>query len=59
MFPSFALYERAISLQERWRFTFYDSLIIAAALEASCEVLYTEDLQDGQEIESLTIVDPF
>lgn len=59
VFPSFALYERAISIQERWRFGFYDSLIVATALESDCEVLYSEDLQDGQEVESLRIVNPF
>ena len=37
----------------------YDSLVIAAALDAGCTRLYTEDLQDGQRIESLTIENPF
>ena len=59
VFPSLSLYEAAVSLHERWRLGFYDSLIVAAALEAKCRVLYSEDLQDGQEIESLTIVNPF
>ena len=35
------------------------SLIVAAALEAGCTRLYTEDLQDGQRIGPLTIVNPF
>ena len=56
---SVALYEHAISLQRRWRFGFYDSLIVAAALEAGCKTLYSEDLQHGQEVESLEIVSPF
>jgi predicted nucleic acid-binding protein len=59
IFSSLGLYEHAISLQTRWRFGFYDSLIVAAALEAGCKTLYTEDLQDGQEVESLRIVNPF
>jgi predicted nucleic acid-binding protein len=33
-------------------------LILAAALEAGCTVLYSEDMQDGQQIESLTIRNP-
>jgi predicted nucleic acid-binding protein len=33
--------------------------VIAAALEARCKILYTEDLQDGQKIEGLTIQNPF
>jgi predicted nucleic acid-binding protein len=59
VFSSLALYEHAISLQRRWRFSFYDSLIVAAALEAGCKTLYSENLQDGQEVESLTITSPF
>jgi predicted nucleic acid-binding protein len=59
VFPSIALYQRAIGLSERWRYGFYDSLIIGSALEAECSILYSEDLQDRQKIESLTIVNPF
>ncbi len=59
VFPSISLYETALSLHRRWRFSFYDSLIVAAALESNCNVLYSEDLPDGQEIESLTVVNPF
>jgi predicted nucleic acid-binding protein len=59
VFSSLALYEHAISLQRRWRFSFYDSLIVAGALEAGCKTLYSEDLQDGQEVESLRITNPF
>lgn len=59
IFPTIALYERALGICERWRFGFYDCLIVSAALEADCELLYSEDLQNGQKIETLTIVDPF
>ena len=59
VFPTISLYETALSIHRRWRFSFYDSLIVAAALESNCRVLYSEDLQDGQEIESLTVVNPF
>jgi predicted nucleic acid-binding protein len=57
--PSRALYDRALDLQARYRYGFYDSLIIAAALDAGCTRLYSEDLQDGQRIEGLTIKNPF
>lgn len=57
--PSPALYRRALEVQARYRYSFYDSLIIAAALDAGCTRLYTEDLQDGQKIEGLTIENPF
>ena len=57
--PSQALYARALDLQERYQFSFYDSLIIAAALEAGCTRLLSEDLQHGQRIEGLMIENPF
>jgi predicted nucleic acid-binding protein len=53
------LYHRALGIRARWRYGFYDSLVIAAALAAGCTRLLSEDLQHGQRIESLTIVDPF
>lgn len=56
---SLSLYRRALDLQTRYRYGFYDSLIIAAALDAGCTLLYSEDLQDGQRIEGLTIRNPF
>jgi predicted nucleic acid-binding protein len=57
--PSQRLYERALSLKSRYGYDFYDTLIIAAALEASCTRLLSEDLHDGQRIEGLTIRNPF
>ncbi len=57
--PSPALYARALALQERHTFSFYDSLIVAAALEAGCRRLLTEDLQHDQQIDGLTIQNPF
>ena len=57
--PTVALYHSAISLQSRYRFSFYDSLIVAAALEAGCTRLYSEDLQHDQQIQRLTITNPF
>ena len=59
VWPGIPLYHRALEIAERWRHSFYDSLIIAAALEAGCPTLYSEDLQHGQNIGDLTIVNPF
>jgi predicted nucleic acid-binding protein len=56
---SISIYRRALDLQVRYRYGFYDSLIVAAALDAGCTRLYSEDLQDGQRIEGLTIENPF
>jgi predicted nucleic acid-binding protein len=57
--PTRALYERALDVHGRYGYSFYDSLIIAAALQAGCARLYSEDLQHGQRIEGLTIENPF
>ena len=57
--PSQKLYSEAIALQRRLRLSFYDSLIVAAALEAGCKRLLTDDMQDGQRIEGLRIENPF
>lgn len=56
---SVGLYRRSLDLQQRWQFSFYDSLIVAAALESGCTRLLSEDLQHGQRIESLVIENPF
>jgi len=56
---SAGLYHRALDVQQRWRFGFYDSLIVAAALSAGCTQLLSEDLQDGQRIEGLVVKNPF
>jgi predicted nucleic acid-binding protein len=49
----------ALRICERYGYSFYDGLILAAALEARCAILYTEDLQHSQTIEGLRIVNPF
>ena len=56
---SLLLYHSSLEIHARYGFSYYDSLIVAAALEAGCTRLYTEDLQHGQQIQRLTIVDPF
>jgi predicted nucleic acid-binding protein len=53
-------HERAVGIAERYGYRIYDSLIVASALEAKCDLLYSEDLQDGQVIErKLTSRNPF
>lgn len=53
------LHEAALRLARDRGFAFYDSLIVAAAQHAGCQVLYSEDMQDGQTIQGLTIRNPF
>lgn len=50
----------ASDLRSRYGFSFWDGLIAASALAAKAEILYSEDMQDGLEIENkLKIVNPF
>jgi predicted nucleic acid-binding protein len=53
-------HDDALAIARRYGFSIYDSLIIAAAISAKCEVLYSEDLQSGQQLGGdLTIINPF
>jgi len=56
---SIDLYQDALDIQDRWKFGFYDSLILAASLAGDCNVLFTEDLQHGQKVRGITIINPF
>jgi predicted nucleic acid-binding protein len=54
------IHQAARAIAEKDGFNIYDALVIAAALEAGCDVLYSEDFQDGQRIEGkLTMRNPF
>ncbi len=57
--PTLGLYRRSLAIQSGYGLSFYDSLIVAAALEAECTRLYTEDMQHGQKIDGLVIENPF
>ena len=57
--PSVALLGQALALRHESSYSFYDSLIIAAALQFGCKTLYSEDMQHGQSIAGLKIVNPF
>lgn len=54
-----SLLSAAWDIEDRYDFSFWDSLIVAAARRLDCGYLLTEDLQHGQEVEELKIVDPF
>lgn len=54
------LHEAARTIAEKHGYGIYDALVIAAALEANCSILYSEDLQHGQRINNhLSIRNPF
>ena len=57
--PSEELFRRALDIQSRYRYGYHDALNIASALEAGCVGLLTERLSHGQNIEGLTIENPF
>jgi predicted nucleic acid-binding protein len=53
-------HDAALRIAQQYGYHIYDALVAAAALEANCEMLYTEDMQDGQVIDDqLTIRNPF
>lgn len=53
-------HDEAVQIAEQYGYKIYDSLILAAALEAGCSTLYSEDMQHGQVIRGkLTIRNPF
>lgn len=56
---SYSLYGRALELTRRHSLSWYDSLIVAAAIESDCRILYTEDLQHGQKFDNVRIQNPF
>ena len=49
----------AVALAREHGLSFYDALIVAAALEAGCDTLYTEDMQHGRKCGGLVIINPF
>ena len=54
------IHEAALKIADKHVYNIYDALVIAAALEAGCATLYSEDLHDGQTIDGqLTIRNPF
>jgi predicted nucleic acid-binding protein len=51
--------EHGWKIQDRYKLSFWDALIVAAAKQALCGYLLTEDLQAGQEIDGVVVVNPF
>ena len=54
-----ALYGEALQLQAQKQLSWYDSLIVASAIQSKCDLLYTEDLQHGQRFGGLQVRNPF
>ena len=53
-------HDRGLAVFERYRFSLYDSMLVAAALIAGAKTIYSEDLQHGQVIDNqLRVTNPF
>lgn len=55
----YSTFDLGWEIEDRFGFSWWDALIVAAAIEAGSRILLTEDLQDGQEIEGVRILNPF
>jgi predicted nucleic acid-binding protein len=53
------IHESGLVIAERYGFSVYDSLILAAAAHAKCRLVYSEDMQHGQVVQGVTIRNPF
>jgi predicted nucleic acid-binding protein len=53
------LLEHGWRIQDRYQLSFWDALIVAAAKSSESTYLLTEDLQAGQELDGITVIDPF
>ncbi len=59
IYTSTDLYRKTIEIAERWKYSFYDSMIVTAAILTNCTILYSEDLHHGQMIQDIKIINPF
>jgi len=57
--PGQAIFTQALRIQKETQYRFYDSLIVASALNSGAGILYSEDLQHGRRIGDLRIENPF
>jgi len=57
--PSHADIVNSIRLQGRYRLSWWDALIVNSAIESGAEILWSEDLSNGQEFGSLVVRNPF
>lgn len=54
-----SVHRLGLDLARRHHFSIYDAMIVAAAIDSGCRVLYSEDMQHGFTVESLQIINPF
>ena len=52
--------EKALDIMELYKYSYWDSLMLSAALDSNCSIIYSEDMQHGQIIDNrLKIINPF
>ena len=54
-----ATHEKAVGLAKRFQISFYDANIVATAILGGADTLFSEDMQNGMSMESVTVVNPF
>jgi predicted nucleic acid-binding protein len=54
-----ALFRAAVDLQQRFQLSYWDAAILAAAKQMGCHTVFSEDLNDGQNFDGVTVVNPF
>jgi predicted nucleic acid-binding protein len=54
-----ASHEKAVGLAKRFQISFYDANIVASAILCGADTLFSEDMQNGMSMESVTVVNPF
>jgi predicted nucleic acid-binding protein len=59
IYPGITQYDSCLELCSETGYSFYDSLILAAAIQGGCEILYSEDLQDRQQVRGVRIENPY
>ena len=53
------IFSLACDIREEYNISYYDSLIVSSAINSTCNILYSEDMQHNQQIKNLTIINPF
>jgi predicted nucleic acid-binding protein len=54
-----ALFRAAVDVQQRFRLSYWDAAILAAARQLGCRAVYSEDLNAGQDYDGVTVINPF
>lgn len=57
--PDAHIFQFAFAIEDRYQLSWWDSLIVAAAMQQGCSDLISEDLQDGQDFDGVRVLDPF